>query len=255
MQCDRAAELIGAYLDQELDAETRRQVAEHLGGCPGCAAVADDFARLSRELAAIGREPAPEQLASRLPALIGGVVTAAAAPPYVPAVARWHVPAWLRQAAALLLICGATAAVTALWMSRTAGTAVLERDVVAAHMRSLMQDSPIQIASSDTHAVKPWFSGRLDFAPVVKDLASAGFPLAGGRLDYIGDRRVAALVYGRRLHVVNVFLWPSADGTDSAPRELVHKGYNLLTWSKGWITYFAISDLNLGELRELQSKL
>ena len=255
MQCDRAAELIGAYLDQELDAETRRQVAEHLGGCPGCAAVADDFARLSRELAAIGREPAPEQLASRLPALIGGVVTAAAAPPYVPAVARWHVPAWLRQAAALLLICGATAAVTALWMSRTAGTAVLERDVVAAHVRSLMQDSPIQIASSDTHAVKPWFSGRLDFAPVVKDLASAGFPLAGGRLDYIGDRRVAALVYGRRLHVVNVFLWPSADGTDSAPRELVHKGYNLLTWSKGGITYFAISDLNLGELRELQSKL
>jgi len=255
MQCDRAAELIGAYLDQELDAETRRQVAEHLGGCPGCAAVADEFARLSRELAAIGREPAPEQLASRLPALIGGVVTAAAAPPYVPAVARWHVPAWLRQAGALLLICGATAAVSALWMSRTAGTAVLERDVVAAHVRSLMQDSPIQIASSDTHAVKPWFSGRLDFAPVVKDLASAGFPLAGGRLDYIGDRRVAALVYGRRLHVVNVFLWPSADGTDSAPRELVHKGYNLLTWSKGGITYFAISDLNLGELRELQSKL
>jgi anti-sigma factor RsiW len=255
MQCDRASELIGAYLDHELDAETRRQVASHLGGCPGCSAMADDYGHLSHQVAAIGREPAPEHLGSRVAALIAGAATEPAAPRHVAAVERWQVPAWLRRVAALVLICGAVAAVTALWMSRTAGIAMVERDVVAAHVRSLLQDSPIQIASSDTHTVKPWFAGRLDFAPAVKDLSSAGFPLAGARLDYIGERRVAALVYRRRLHVVNVFLWPSADGTDSAPRELVHKGYNLVAWRKSGITYWAISDLNLGELRELQGEL
>jgi anti-sigma factor RsiW len=171
------------------------------------------------------------------------------------AVEYWRAPSWLRQAVALLLICGATAAVTALVISQTAGIAMMEREVAAAHVRSLLQDVPTQIASSDAHAIKPWFAGRLDFAPAVKDLASAGFPLAGARLDYIGERRVAALVYHRRLHVVNVFLWPSADGADSAPRELVHWGYNLLAWSTAGITYCAISDLNMGELRELQSQL
>jgi anti-sigma factor RsiW len=255
MQCDRAGELIGAYLDQELDAETRRRVAAHLDGCPGCSAMAEDFARLSRRLAAIGREGAPEHLASSVPALIAGVAPDPTVRRHVAAVERWHVPAWLRHAAALLLICATTAAVTALWMSRTASITAVEREIAAAHVRSLLQESPIQVASSDTHTIKPWFSGRLDFAPVVKDLTSEGFPLAGARLDYIGERRVAALVYRRRLHVVNVFLWPSADGTDSAPRELVHKGYNLLAWRKSGITYWAISDLNLGELRQLQSQL
>jgi anti-sigma factor RsiW len=134
-------------------------------------------------------------------------------------------------------------------------TAMLERDVVTAHVRSLLQESQTQVASSETHTVKPWFAGRLDFAPGVKDLANEGFPLAGARLDYIGERRVAALVYRRRLHVVNVFVWPAADAADSAPRELVYRGYNLLSWSKGGIAYWAISDLNMGELRQLQAQL
>ena len=121
-------------------------------------------------------------------------------------------------------------------------------------MRSLLQESPIQVASSEAHTDKPWFAGRLEFAPSVKDLTAEGFPLAGARLDYIGDRRVAALVYHRRLHVVNVFEWPATDGADSAPRDFVHKGYNVVSWGKGGIAYWAISDLNIGELRLLQSQ-
>jgi anti-sigma factor RsiW len=120
-------------------------------------------------------------------------------------------------------------------------------------VRSLLQESPIQIASSETHIVKPWFNGRLDFAPSVRDLTPDGFPFAGGRLDFVGERRVAALVYRRRLHVVNVFLWPSTGGADSAPRDLVHRGYNMVTWTKAGIDYWAVSDLNMAELRLLRN--
>lgn len=255
MQCDRAGELIGAYLDQELDAETRREVAAHLGGCPACAAVADDYRRMSRQVAAMGRESAPPHLASDVHALLAGAATETAQPPASSAIDRLRRRRWLPYAAAMLLACAVTAAATALVISRMADAAMLERDVAAAHVRSLLQASPTQIASSEMHVVKPWFAGRIDFSPAVKDLAGEGFPLAGARLDYIGERRVAALVYRRRLHVVSVFEWPAADGTDSAPREMAHRGYNVVAWSKGGIAYWAISDLNMEELRQLQSRL
>ncbi len=109
------------------------------------------------------------------------------------------------------------------------------------HMRALLQDSPIQVASSDTHTVKPWFNGRVEFSPDVKDFATEGFPLAGGRLDYIGGKRVAALVYRHRLHVIDVFVWPAATAEDIPPRLTSTDGYNLLTWSHGGLTYSAIS--------------
>ena len=255
MQCDRMSELIGAYLDQELDADMRRQVAVHLGGCPACAAMADDVRRLGEQLSVGGREPAPTHLMSDVRTLIATAAAETAASPRFAAVKRVLSQSWPRQAAAVLLACGVTAAVTAMVMLHVIGMAAMERDVAAAHIRSLLQDNPTQIASSEMHTVKPWFAGQLDFAPAVKDLTADGFPLAGARLDYIGERRVAALVYRRRLHVVNVFLWPSTDATGSAPREITHRGYNVVTWTEHGITYWAISDLNMGELRQLKALL
>jgi anti-sigma factor RsiW len=255
MQCDRAGELIGAYLDQELDAETRREVAAHLDGCAACSAMADDFRRMSGKLAMLGRAPAPEHLDERVRSLVKEADGGAIASPRPVAQGDRLRQGWLRQAAVLLLACGVTAAATALLTSRMDGMAALERDVAAAHVRSLLQDSPMQVASSDTHTIKPWFSGRLEFAPVVKDLSAEGFPLAGARLDVIGDRRVAALVYRRRLHIVNVFLWPAADGSPNSPREFSRRGYNVVTWAKDGMTYWAISDLNMAELRHLQALL
>ncbi len=117
----------------------------------------------------------------------------------------------------------------------------------------LLQASPMQIAFSDSHTVKPWFAGRLEFAPAVKDLAADGFPLAGARLDYIGRCRVAALVYRCRLHVVNVFLWPSTE-VEAAPREPSVRDYNLISWRRGGIADWAVSDLGMAELRELQGR-
>jgi anti-sigma factor RsiW len=255
MQCDRAAELIGPYLDQELDAEARREVAAHLGVCRSCSALAENVQSMSRELATLGREPAPEQLAERVRSLIGdGAPESSVLPRLAARVGRLR-QGWLHRAALVLLACGLTAGATALLMLHMNASAALERDVAAAHVRSLLQDSPTQVASSDAHTIKPWFSGRIDFAPAVRDLTAEGFPLAGARLDFVGERRVAALVYRRQLHLVNVFVWPSADGTDSAPRDLIHRGYNVLTWSKGGIVYWAISDLNIAEMRLLSSLL
>lgn len=253
MRCDEAGELIGAYFDQELEADARREVAAHLGGCAACTALGDDMRRVSRQVAALGRERAPRDLAADLRALLA-VAESAPAPRVAMPHGLLH-QGWLRQAAALLLACGVTAAATALVISRSSDVALIERDVAAAHVRSLLQDSPMQIASSDNHTVKPWFAGRLEFSPAVRDLSAEGFPLAGARLDYIGERRVAALVYRRRLHVVNVFLWPSAGGVETAPHESSVRGYNVISWKKGGIAYWAISDLNMGELRELQAHL
>jgi anti-sigma factor RsiW len=255
MQCDRAADLIGAYLDQELDADMRREVAAHLGSCPACASAADELRGISRQIAAIGREPAPAHLTTNVRTLLAGAAMQAAPEAGLAPRGAWWANGWGRQAAAVLLACAVTAAATALVMSRVAQIDTLERDVTAAHVRSLLQDNTVQVASSETHTVKPWFAGRLDFAPVVEDLTAEGFPLAGARLDYVGDRRVAALVYRRRLHVASVFMWPSADGTERTPRELVHKGYNVLTWTRSGMVYWAVSDLSIGELHQLQAYL
>ena len=255
MQCDRTAELIGAYQDQELDADTRREVAAHLTGCGACSVLADDLDRMGRQLATLGREPAPRHLASSIQARLAAAAPATSTPLHLAIIAGVRASKHLRQAAAVIVVALLTAAATALVVSRMAATARTEQEVAAAHVRSLLQDSPMQVASSEEHTVKPWFAGRLEFSPTVKDLAGQGFPLAGARLDYIGDRRVAALVYRRRMHLVNVFMWPAPGEADNAPRASTHLGYNILAWREGGMSYWAVSDLNVSELQQLQSHL
>jgi anti-sigma factor RsiW len=260
MQCERVRELLSPYLDGELSAEERRAVAAHLEDCRSCSAQLSDFRRVGQTLAKAGREPMPKALTARVRSNLARAAHAEPAPtsalipkPLVGASAvRRGV---LRQAAVIAAACVLSAVATWLATSNLAQQHRLEQDVLAAHVRSLLQDSPIQVASSDTHTVKPWFAGRIDFSPEVKDLASEGFPLVGGRLDYVGGRRVGAVVYKRRLHVVNVFMWPSGSAGDVAPRLMTRNGYNLLTWSRGGVDYWAVSDLNAGDLAQLQALL
>ena len=266
MQCERARELLSPYLDGELSAEERRAVAAHVEGCRSCSAQVDDFRRIGRTLAEAGREPAPKALALRVRANLareaqgeaGRIAPSLDKPSLVkPALARpsFMPRALMRQAAVIAAACVLSALAT-WWIVGTVGeTSRLEQEVLAAHVRSLLQDSPIQVASSDAHTVKPWFAGRVDFSPEVKDLAAEGFPLLGGRLDYVGGRRVGAVVYKRRLHAIDVFIWPSASSGDTAPSLVTRNGYNLLAWTRAGVAYWAVSDLNAGDLRQLQSLL
>jgi anti-sigma factor RsiW len=165
--------------------------------------------------------------------------------------------AWWRSVA----ICATLAAVALLFWTVT-GTrdrrgldgGALE-EVLAAHARSLMADHLTDLASADRHAVKPWLSNRLDFAPPVYDLANEGFALVGGRLDYLGGRPVAALIYRYRQHIINVFVWPSSENKEVFARTSALKGYNTVRFDDRGMSFWAVSDLNPEDLGKLANLL
>ena len=248
MQCDEARSLIGPLIDGEASGPRLQALRAHIGACGDCAQTLESYRGMSLGLKEAGRVAVPAGLEGR-------IRSALAAEPAADEMIATRTRTWLLQAAALVAACLLSVALT--WaVLRPAGDELrVEQDVLSAHIRSLLQDSPIQVASSDPHSVKPWFNGRIEFAPVVKDLGAEGFPLAGARLDYIDGHRVGALVYMRRLHVVNVFVWPQS-GSEGAERRLIEvNGYNLVSWRRDGLAYWAVSDLNSGELLQLSSLL
>ncbi len=156
---------------------------------------------------------------------------------------------WIAVAAALILtLCGFW-----LWTiisSRSRTDDVVAQEIVSSHVRSLMLDHLIDVPTSDTHTVKPWFNGKLDFAPEVKDFSTQGFSLLGGRLDYIDNRTVAALVYQRRKHPINLFMWTSPAAVDEGERQFSRRGYNVIYWTHSGMCYWAVSDVNNTDLHE-----
>ena len=254
MQCEQAHALIGAYMDGELSAEERGTVEAHLAGCARCRDVLADGARIGRGIRRIGRQPAPASLVPRVRERLGRIAleetTATIGQPQAKTAATgWHAQ-W--QRAAVLVAACCLSAIAAWWGASSAERRDrIEREVVGAHIRSLMQETPVQVASTDQHTVRPWFAGRADFAPNVKDLAGQDFPLVGSRLDYIDDRRIGAVVYKRRLHVINVFMWPASAAGDVAPRLVKRNGYNLVALRRDGIAHWLVSDLNADELLEL----
>jgi anti-sigma factor RsiW len=165
--------------------------------------------------------------------------------PLAPGRSRWNI--WGTGSAGFGL--GAAVAAALLLTGAAPTGQPLMDEVVAGHLRSLQPGHLMDVVSTDRHTVKPWFDGKLDFAPPVKDLADQGFPLQGGRLDYAHGRPVAALVYGRAKHTINLFIWPEA-GQGAAETTAARNGYTVVHLNHDGMNVWAVSDVEKPELLE-----
>jgi anti-sigma factor RsiW len=243
--CEFSAAPLHAYFDGELDPTATAAFEHHLGSCATCVkSLAElEALRVSLEQANL-YERAPEgfqqKVRSQLPAR----------PPA--GMASRGVYRWLALAAGLLLA-AALGWQSARWQ-RPSQQQVMIAAVLDAHIRSLQPGHLVDVQSTDQHTVKPWFDGRLDFSPPVRDFAGDGFPLTGGRLDVVNGRAVAALVYGRRKHVVTVFVWPHRDEVARAANGS-RQGYSWLAWERQGFDFYAVSDTAPADLVQLEQLL
>jgi anti-sigma factor RsiW len=253
MTCDDVERLAGAYVDGELDLERALALEAHVAGCAACAARLEQTRALVRTLQAAPYFRAPAGLAER----IRTTKAPAAAPQSIrtpDAVRPRHRRSWLWLATAASFAV-VSLAVAGMLYRRSAADDALTQAVIEGHVRSLMASHLTDVESSDRHTVKPWFAGRIDFSPAVVDLASDGFPLVGGRLDYIDHHAAAALIYKRREHVINVFIWPAESGSASHTTRSDPRGYHVTSWTNAGMTVWAVSDLALDELDVFAQKL
>jgi len=245
MNCNETLSLLHAYADGELDLVRSLDVEQHVKSCAACAASAQSIHSLRSRLRDSNLAyDTPPALRKRLRASFKQVANETRT-------TETRRP-WPWQ----LLAFGATAFAVLLLTLRPTGvseTAQLTNEAVSSHIRSLMPGHLTDVASSDQHTVKPWFEGKIDFAPDVKDFAGEGFPLVGGRLDYLGGRPVAALVYRRNQHLINVFIWPAPDGLRET--ETNRRGYVVLERNTSGTQYLIISNLNQKELKEFAGLL
>jgi len=241
MTCDSARELLQPLFDQELDITQKLDIEAHVRSCIGCAEYLHQLTELRQTVR--DKAPyygAPEDLSRRVKNAVRASAKAEARPKL----------SWI-WGAATALACAAAILWGAIIVRSGAGQPdLLAQEVVGGHVRSLMANHLLDVPSTDQHTVKPWFNGRLEFSPQVKDLTEEGFRLTGGRLDYLNGRAVAALIFQRRQHVINLFVWPSAGNQTNRPSVLARNGFSLVHWSAGGLEYWAVSDLNAAELQD-----
>ena len=281
MRCEEVQDLASAWLDNELSDGRAAMVAEHVTQCDACRNHVADLRLLSAQMRRFGREPAPAGLEDRIRSALAQEQGQSVVPFVRPS--RWQ--GFTRQLASMAAVCLLSVFGTWAVVRQPAEVVTTQHDVVAAHVRSLLQNSPIQVPSSDSHTVRPWFNGKVEFAPPVRDLTAEGFPLIGGRLDFIDGHRVATLVYRHSLHTISVFVWPegadqrtgqqagpggtpggnrpAASGAGQAPgagqgaAKLLSQvnGLNVLSWTKDGMVWWAVSDMEASEMRELRTLL
>src|SRR6476619_1828376 len=268
MNCDEARKLMDGYLDGELDPVTSQKVDQHLRDCHKCQQAYEVDTVLAHAISqAAPYYKAPTELRERIHASLRDASSASTMadtarenrllarrtkPEHRNVLSElpWN---WLGLAAAIIL--AADIVSTLLPRMRAPATdQFLATQLIASHVRSLMANHLTDVASSDQHTVKPWLDAKLDFAPAVVDLSTDGFPLIGGRLDYLDNRPVAALIDGRRKHFINLFVWPAGSNTIGAANAMSHQGYQLLHWVDSDFNYWAVSDVNANDLQTFKNK-
>lgn len=247
MSCELTHSVLHGYLDGELDAARAAEFERHLLSCPQCVASLEFQESLRSSIQRAGLyERAPEALRRTLKTEFAPAASALA--PIRIKTRRFDMR-WLAAAAVLLVA-------FLVWhfipVDANRGQTEMASAIVDAHLRSLQPGHLEDVISTDQHTVKPWFDGKLDFAPPVRDFVDAGFPLQGGRLDVVEGKTIAVLIYGRRKHVINVFIWPSAE-TDGAPRPGSRLGYNWLEWTGNGMKMWAVSDVSAPDLDALRN--
>ena len=246
MNCELAHNAVHGYFDGELDAVRAAEFEKHLETCAECQASLEHIDSLRKQLQGSGfYEHASPQLRARVREGVAAITETTR----VRAFARWRkffVPAFAAGVVALLAV-----AFFAIQSRRESGR--LSAELLDAHVRSLQPGHLTDVQSTDQHTVKPWFDGKLEFIPPVTDYSPHGFPLVGGRLDVVDGRNVAALVYSRRKHVINVFVWPLRNAENPAQSIGSRQGYNWILWRRGEMQFCVISDVSAGDLQQLRT--
>jgi anti-sigma factor (TIGR02949 family) len=245
--CDYARTVLHGYLDGELDATRSAEFERHLESCRECANTLGAEESLHSAFQRSGLyESAPLGLRKKIRAELAS----ATALPVALRIPAWR---WLALAASILLV----ASISWYAWPRTQGrgsiasSPVMSTEIIDAHIRSLQPGHLTDVASTDQHNVKPWFDGKLAFIPPVKDYADEGFPLVGGRLDVLNGQNVAAVVYGRRKHVINVFVWPTKEPDTPIHPPGARQGYSWVHWRHQGMEFCAVSDVSASDLHEL----
>ena len=290
MECHDYQQSMSAFIDEALDTSAAAQLTAHMADCPACRIAYEELLNVKSAVQAHGmRYVAPDYLKKRIRIALEleqgraqqqanqdgrrsqspELVLARPAPgrnQWLPDFA-WLTANWVTMSFTLTLICGVGFFILLnSYLAMPSKSELLDREVVSSHFRSLMPNHLTDVISTDQHTVKPWFTGKLDFSPPVYDLAAQGFPLVGGRLDYMQQRTVAAMVYRHHLHVLNLFVWPmssqekdnyklrdgryTAEGSSSGMQ-----GFHLLGWSQAGMRFEAVSDMNAQDLMEFKRLL
>jgi anti-sigma factor RsiW len=240
MSCEDAHMLLDAYLDGELDLVRNIEIEKHVDGCKACASAVENQRALRSAMRSGGLYyPAPASLGPRLEKALQRA-------------GRSDRPkrfGWQLVALAACLLLGVYFVARMIpGIPHDAAGNLLAQEALDSHLRSLMPGHLTDVQSTDQHTVKPWFNGKLDYSPPVTDLAPQGFPLTGGRLDSLNGRAVAVLVYQRRQHLINVYVWPASGLPDAGVSEGARQGYNMLHWTRAGLNWWVVSDLSSGEL-------
>jgi anti-sigma factor RsiW len=237
-----ARPLLDGYADGELDLVNHLKFEQHLEECKYCRSQVTQLLGMRSALADESMHfRAPDGLRKRIRQSLGEDTTERKLP-------WWRL--WTPVIAAAALIAAVALTTIVYFRSAPSSEELLSKELVNSHVRSMMVDHATDVLSSDQHTVKPWYEGKLDFSPQVTDLASRGFPLIGGRLDYAAGRPIAALVYKRREHLINLFVFPVQNASENENKMLTRQGFNIVHWNASGMTFWAISDLNLSEMQE-----